>query len=92
MRTFKRSAIPSFSLLLLLLLVACAPEPRKIIAEPPEKHDLQQDKRACLEFAGKFGMIDMEPVMAGSDATLFPDGQRQVQLYESCMLKKGYLF
>jgi hypothetical protein len=34
----------------------------------------------------------MDPLMSGSGMENFPDQQRLVQLYESCMLKKGYRF
>ncbi len=81
-----------FLFALLLCFSGCAREPRAIVGEPLEIHDLQKDKKYCTEFAGKFGVVDMEPVMPGSDTTEFSDGQRQVQLYESCMLKKGYRF
>ena len=88
----KLFALLCCGLLLGLPLSGCAPQPRPIRAEPAGPHDLQNDRAACEEFARRFGIIDMEPVMPGSDATEFPDGQRQVQLYESCMLKKGYRF
>ncbi len=82
----------AIALLLFFLLAGCARGPRPILAEPPNKHDLRQDRQSCKDFASKFGVIDMAPVMPGSSQTEFPDGQRQVQLYESCMLKKGYRF
>ena len=78
--------------LVLLLICACASVPRPIVAEPLEPHDRQRDHAACEAFARQFGVIDMEPVMAGSQNTRFADSRRQVQIYESCMLKKGYRF
>lgn len=78
--------------LLLLLVIGCAKQPRPILAEPLEKHDRQADIEACLQYAAKYGVINMEPVMAGSDLTDFPDDRYQLQLYESCMLRKGYRF
>ena len=79
-------------LLLLLLSVGCAQQPRPIVAEPLEKHEREKDINTCLTYATKHGSIDMAPVMAGSDKTDFPDGDYQVQLYESCMMRKGYRF
>lgn len=75
-----------------LCLTGCACQPRTLVAEPLDKHDLTQDRVYCEEFARKFGVINMEPVMADSSMAEFPDQQRQVQLYEACMLKKGYRF
>ena len=82
----------SMVLMIWLLLAGCAREPRPIVAEPLEQHDLQHDQQSCEKFARQYGVVDMAPVMPGSSQTEFPDGQRQVQLYESCMLKKGYQF
>ena len=79
-------------LLILVLLVGCAKQPRLIAAEPLEKHDRQKDLEYCQAYAKKFGVINMEPVMAGSDMADFPDNHYQVQLYEACMLRKGYRF
>ncbi len=79
-------------LCLLLLLAACARQPRTIVAEPLEVHDREQDHARCQEYAQKYGVINMEPLMSGSGMETFPDQQRQLQLYEACMLKKGYRF
>ncbi|HEY5673749.1 MAG TPA: hypothetical protein VIR78_08595 [Malonomonas sp.] len=79
-------------LLLFVLLTGCAKQPRPIAAEPLEKHDLEKDLTYCRTYAEKFGVINMEPVMAGSDLTDFPDTQYQIQLYEACMMRKGYRF
>jgi hypothetical protein len=83
-----------FTLLLVLLLsiTACAREPRPIVAEPLDKHDRNQDHDYCQQYAERYGVINMDPLMSGSGMEDFPDRQRQVQLYESCMLKKGYRF
>ena len=81
-----------FLLLLLLVSVGCVRQPRSIVAEPLEKHEREKDVTTCLTYAAKHGSIDMEPVMAGSDKTDFPDNEYQVQLYESCMMRKGYRF
>ena len=75
-----------------LLLVACTKGPRPIVAEPLDAHDREQDHSYCQQYAAKYGVINMEPLMAGSGMEDFPDNQRQVQLYESCMLRKGYRF
>lgn len=75
-----------------LLLTACAKQPRPIVAEPLDNHDRDKDIEYCAEKAAKFGVINMEPVMAGSELTDFPDTRYQIQLYESCMLRKGYRF
>ena len=79
-------------LLIFLLLAGCAKAPRPIAAEPLDKHDRDKDIEYCRTYAGKFGVINMQPVMAGSDMAEFPDNKYQVQLYESCMLRKGYRF
>ena len=78
--------------LVLLLLAGCAREVRVIVAEPLDKHDREKDHAYCQEYAEKYGVINMDPLMSGSGMENFPDQQRQVQLYESCMLKKGYRF
>ena len=77
---------------LLLLLLACARQPRTIVAEPLAKHDREQDHASCEQHAQKYGVTNMDPLMSGSGMENFPDRQRQVQLYEACMLKKGYRF
>ena len=77
---------------LLLLLAACARQPRMIVAEPLDKHDREKDHSYCQQYAEKFGVINMDPLMSGSGMENFPDRKRQVPLYESCMLKKGYRF
>jgi len=77
---------------LLLLLTACVRQPRTIVAEPLVEHNRGQDQFDCQEHAQKYGVINMEPLMSGSGMESFPDRQRQVQLYEACMLKKGYRF
>ena len=87
-----KSWLSFFLLLLLLVASGCASQPRQIVAEPLGKHDREQDIERCLARATKFGSIDMEPVMAGNAQTRFPDGDYQIQLYESCMLGKGYRF
>lgn len=79
-------------LLLLLLLTACAKGPRPIVAEPLDPHDTDKDHIYCQQYAQRYGVINMDPLMSGSGMEDFPDQQRQVQLYESCMLKKGYRF
>jgi len=79
-------------LCLLLLLVACAKQPREIVAEPLNAHDREQDHADCQQYAQRYGVINMDPLMSGSGMEDFPDEQRQVQLYEACMLKRGYRF
>jgi hypothetical protein len=79
-------------LLLLALLAACAQQPRTIVAEPLDKHDRETDHAYCLQYAQKYGVINMDPLMSGSGMEDFPDNKRQIQLYESCMMKKGYRF
>lgn len=81
-----------FSLLLVILLTACAKQPRPIVAEPLNSHDRDKDHASCQQYAQRYGVINMDPLMSGSGMENFPDEQRQVQLYESCMLKKGYRF
>jgi hypothetical protein len=81
-----------FFFCLLLMLVACAKQPRVIVAEPLDKHDRGEDHAYCQQYAQRYGYINMEPVMGGSSMEKFPDTQQQVRLYESCMLKKGYRF
>ena len=78
--------------LLLLVFAACAKGPRKIVAEPLDTHDREKDHASCQQYADRYGVINMDPLMSGSGMENFPDQQRQVQLYESCMLKKGYRF
>lgn len=78
--------------LCLTLLSACAKMPRPIVAEPLDPHDCDKDHAYCQQYAQRFGVINMAPLMSGSGMEDFPDTQRQVQLYESCMLKKGYRF
>ena len=78
--------------LLGLVLSGCAHEARQIVAEPLDRHDREQDILSCQQYAQKYGVINMEPVMAGSDETSFPDTKYKIQLYESCMLRKGYRF
>lgn len=79
-------------LCLVLLLVACAKQPRRIVAEPLDAHDRVEDHAYCQQYAKRYGYINMEPLMSGSNMEDFPDSQQQVRLYESCMLKKGYRF
>lgn len=81
-----------FLLLTLVLLLGCTKKPRVIVAEPLDKHDRENDLEYCLKYAEKYGVINMEPVMAGSNMADFPDNHYQVQLYEACMLRKGYRF
>ncbi len=81
-----------FLLMTLVLLLGCTKKPRLIVAEPLDKHDREKDLEYCLTTAAKFGVIDMEPVMAGSKMTDFPDNGYQIQLYEACLLRKGYRF
>lgn len=81
-----------FLLGLLLLLVACAKQPRMIVAEPLDAHDRTEDHTYCQQYAERYGFINMAPVMGGSDMENYPDAQQQVRLYESCMLRKGYRF
>ena len=84
--------LPVFLFLSLVLLLGCAKQPRVIAAEPLEKHDRDKDIEFCRSYAARFGVIDMAPVMAGSAMTDFPDHEYQLQLYEACMLRKGYRF
>ena len=84
--------LPVLLLFFVVLFVGCAKQPRPIAAEPLEKHDLEKDLAYCRAYAEKFGVINMEPVMAGSDMTAFPDNKYQIQLYEACMMRKGYRF
>ncbi len=79
-------------LVVLLGLSACAKGPRLIVVDPLDKHDRDQDQAYCQQYAKRYGVINMDPLMSGSGMEDFPDGKRQVQLYESCMLKKGYRF
>lgn len=79
-------------LLTLVLLFGCTKKPRQIVAEPLDRHDRKKDLEYCLTNAAKYGVINMEPVMAGSNMTDFPDSAYQIQLYEACMLRKGYRF
>ncbi|NOY12721.1 MAG: hypothetical protein GXP51_03250 [Deltaproteobacteria bacterium] len=76
----------------LLVLTACARGPRSIVAEPLDSHDRDKDHASCRQYAQRYGVINMDPLMSGSGMEEFPDEQRQVQLYEFCMLKKGYRF
>ncbi len=82
----------SWLIISLILLAGCAKGPRLIIAEPLDAHDRDKDHAFCQQQAERYGVINMEPLMAGSGMEAFPDQQRQTQLYESCMLKKGYRF
>jgi hypothetical protein len=81
-----------FLLMTLVLLLGCTKKPRLIVAEPLAQHDREKDIDYCLTNAAKFGVNNMEPVMAGSKMTDFPDNAYQIQLYEACMLRKGYRF
>ncbi len=78
--------------ILFLLLAGCVRGPRQIVSEPLGPHSLQKDQQVCEEYGRKYGVINMEPEMAGNSRTEFPDQQRQNQMYESCMMKKGYHF
>ena len=81
-----------FLLCFLLLMAGCVREPRTIVAEPLDRHDREKDHAYCQQYAEKYGVINMDPLMSGSGMENFPDQQRQTQLYESCMMKKGYRF
>lgn len=79
-------------ILSLLLVSGCCKQPRLIVAEPLDQHDREKDSEYCQGYAVQFGVIDMAPVMVGSATTDFLDPQYQLQLYEACMLRKGYRF
>ena len=70
-----------FLLLTLVLLLGCTKKPRVIVAEPLDKHDRENDLEYCLKYAEKYGVINMEPVMAGSIWQISPT----ITIRFSCM-------
>lgn len=81
-----------FILLPLLLLAGCASSfEREVRIEPAGLHDTNTDRAFCREYAERFGVINLGPMM-GDDAQNLPDRQRRNKLFVLCMEEKGYLF
>lgn len=86
------SKLRVISLLLLLLCIACTPAfEREIRVQPQGKHNLEADRSFCRDYAERYGMINLGPMM-GDRAQNQPDRQRRDRLYILCMQGKGYGF
>ena len=87
-----RTVLRNLILLLTLSLAACSTGfERKVVSEPSEKHDLAADKTFCREYAERYGVISLGP-MLGEKAAEQPDNQQRKRLYLRCMQEKGYGF
>ncbi len=82
-----------FLLLLLLTGVAgCSTTfERPVRIEPAKKHDQQADRKFCRDYAERYGVINLGPVL-GDDAPNQPDRRRRNRLFILCMEEKGYRF
>ena len=79
-------------LLLLVLLGACSTGfEREVRSEPKKAHNLEKDRVFCREYAERYGVISLEP-MLGEKAQSQPDRPRRKFLYQRCMQDKGYGF
>ncbi len=81
-----------FTLLLVLFVVGCvSPLEQKVRVEPAGKHDQVADRAFCLDYAERYGVINLGPMM-GDSVQNQPDRQRRNRLFILCMEEKGYRF
>lgn len=80
-----------FALLLLLLFGCTSPLERDFKVFPPEVHDEAADRALCLDYAERYGVVNLGPMMLDGSQNL-PDRQRRNRLFILCMEEKGYHF
>jgi hypothetical protein len=81
-----------FFLLIILSVVGCtSPLEREVKRSPTGPHDPVADKALCLDYANRYGVINMSP-MLGEDVQNQPDRQRRNLLFVKCMEEKGYSY
>lgn len=79
-------------LVLGLTLTSCvASGEREIRVEPAGRHDLKADRAICSDYADRYGVINLGPMM-GDQAQNRPDRRRRNRLFVLCMEEKGYRF
>ncbi len=78
--------------MLLLLIAGCAsPLERSPRVFPAGAYDQVADRAFCLDYAERYGVINLGPMM-GDRAQNRPDRQRRNRLFVICMEEKGYRF
>ena len=79
-------------LLIVFCLAACtSPLKREVKLSPEGKHDESADRALCIDYAEKYGVINLGPMM-GDKVKNQPDRQRRNVLFVYCMEEKGYGF
>lgn len=81
-----------FCCFVLLMVAGCASSLEcEIRVEPVGQHDTDVDRTFCREYAERYGVINLGPMM-GDRSQNQPDRQRRNRLFVICMEEKGYRF